>query len=255
MEGMARSIGRRIGRRQALGAIGGVGVGAFLAACSGGGSERASAGGESSSTAPRVTTTTASASSGSTDAGLIALFDDAATCSITPEQTEGPFYVDTDQVRRDITEDREGTPLRLALRVRDASACTPVRDALVDIWHADAGGVYSGFEAGEGDTFLRGVQVSDTDGIVQFATVYPGAYQGRTVHIHAKVHIDNGTALTTQLYFDDDVSDAVLDGSAYRGAGGRTRNSDDGIYDEQTELTLTPEGDGYLGVLTFDVRS
>jgi protocatechuate 3,4-dioxygenase beta subunit len=255
MEGMARSIGRRIGRRQALGAIGGLGVGAFLAACSGGGGDRSSSGSTSSTTARRGTTTTGAAGSGSADAGLTALFDDAATCSITPEQTEGPFYVDTDQVRRDITEDRDGAPLRLALRVREGSTCTSVSDALVDIWHADAGGVYSGFQSGQGETFLRGVQVTDGDGIVQFATIYPGGYQGRTVHIHAKVHIDNSTALTTQLYFDDDVSDSVLDGSVYGGAGGRTRNSDDDIYDEQTELTLTPEGDGYLGVLTFDVRS
>jgi protocatechuate 3,4-dioxygenase beta subunit len=230
-------------------------VGALLAACGGGGGERTSGGASNSTGAPRATTTTGGGATTAAGSSVAGLFDDAASCSVTPQQTEGPFYFDTDRVRRDITDDRDGTPLRLALRVRDAGECTPIGDALVDIWHSDASGVYSGFEAGEGESFLRGVQVTDGDGIVQFATIYPGAYRGRTVHIHAKVHLDNRAALTTQLYFDDGVSDRVLDGSAYGGASGRTRNDDDGIYDARTVLTLTPEGDGYLGVMTFDVRS
>jgi protocatechuate 3,4-dioxygenase beta subunit len=246
-------MARRIGRRAALGAIGGVGFGALLAACGGGGSER-SASGRTTSSAPGSTTTSAGGAP-STDPSLASLFDDSASCAVTPEQTEGPFYVDTDRIRRDITEDRQGTPLRLALRVRDLGECTPIPDALVDIWHSDAAGVYSGFEDGAGESFLRGVQVTDADGIVQFATIYPGAYQGRTVHIHAKVHLDNRTALTTQLYFDDGISDDVLERAPYRGDDARTRNADDGLFVEQTVLTMQPEGEGYLGIMTFDVRS
>ena len=78
-------------------------------------------------------------------------------------------------------------------------------------------------------------------------------YQGRTVHIHAKVHLDNSTALTTQLYFDDDLTDKVVDTSPYTGADRRMRNDDDNLFLDETLLTITPEGDGYLGVMTFDV--
>jgi protocatechuate 3,4-dioxygenase beta subunit len=247
-------MANRIGRREALGAIGGVSLGALLAACGSGGSERSGAGGATSTTASRAATTTAAAAE-PTDTSLTALFDDAASCSVTPEETEGPFYLEVDKIRRDITEDREGTPLRLALRVRDAGGCTPISDAVVDIWHADAEGNYSGGQSDQGETFLRGMQVTDADGITQFATIYPGAYQGRAVHIHAKVHIDNSTALTTQLYFDDDLTDLVVDVSPYTGANGRMRNDDDDLFLDETVLTMTPDGDGYLGVMTFDVRS
>ena len=95
-----------------------------------------------------------------------------------------------------------------------AGECAPIKDAVVDIWHCDAGGVYSGFEAGEGERFLRGTQVTNADGIAEFTTIYPGWYQGRTVHIHAKVHLDSQTVLTTQLFFDDAVSAQVYDARA-----------------------------------------
>lgn len=243
---------KRIGRREALGAFGGVGLATFLAACGGGGSG-SSASGSTSTTARRATTTTAGGAQAPADASLTALFDDAATCSVTPAETEGPFYLDVDKIRRDITEDRDGTSLRLALRVRDAGSCEPISDAVVDLWHADAEGQYSGVQ-GDSGTFLRGMQVTDADGITQFQTIYPGAYQGRTVHIHAKVHIDNSTALTTQLYFDDDLTDQIVSRSPYGGRG-RTRNSEDSLFLDETVLTIQPDGDGYLGVMTFDVRS
>jgi protocatechuate 3,4-dioxygenase beta subunit len=244
---------KRIGRREALGALGGVSIGAFLAACSGGGSS--SSGMATSTTKPKATTTTgAGSATTATDGSLTALFDDSATCAVTPGETEGPFYLDVEKIRRDITESTDGTPLRLALRVRDAGDCTPIKDAVVDIWHADPAGEYSGGQ-GQNGTFLRGMQVTDADGITQFDTVYPGAYQGRTVHIHAKVHLDNSTVLTTQLYFDDDLTDKVVDTSPYTGADGRMRNDDDNLFLDETLLTITPEGDGYLGVMTFDVRS
>jgi protocatechuate 3,4-dioxygenase beta subunit len=208
-----------------------------------------------STTKPKATTTTGAGSpTTATDGSLTALFDDSATCAVTPGETEGPFYLDVEKIRRDITEGTDGTPLRLALRVRDAGDCTPIKDAVVDIWHADPAGEYSSGQGQDG-TFLRGMQVTDADGITQFDTVYPGAYQGRTVHIHAKVHLDNRTALTTQLYFDDDLTDQVVDSSPYTGADGRMRNDDDNLFLDETLLTITPEVDGYVGVMTFDVRS
>ncbi len=116
-----------------------------------------------------------------------------SSCEATAELTEGPYYFDADALRSDIREDREGVTLRLGIRVRSAGDCAPIKDAVVDIWHCDAGGVYSGFEAGEGERYLRGTQVTNADGVAEFTTIYPGWYRGRTVHIHAKVHLDKQT--------------------------------------------------------------
>lgn len=112
-------------------------------------------------------------------------------CVLTPEQDEGPFYIDLTRVRRDIVEDRPGVPLALALTVVDANTCEPIRDAAVDVWHCDALGVYSGepTEGSAGTTYLRGIQITDGNGRAEFATVYPGQYPGRTTHIHLKVHL------------------------------------------------------------------
>lgn len=112
-------------------------------------------------------------------------------CVLTPGQEEGPFYIDLAQVRQDIVEDRSGVPLALAVTVVDSSTCEPIRNAAVDIWHCDALGVYSGepSENSEGETYLRGIQLTDGNGLAEFATIYPGQYPGRTTHIHVKVHI------------------------------------------------------------------
>ncbi len=112
-------------------------------------------------------------------------------CVLTPEQEEGPFYIDLAQVRRNIVENRPGVPLVLSLTVVDSNTCEPIRDAALDIWHCDALGVYSGepSEGSEGETYLRGIQLTDGNGLAEFATIYPGQYPGRTTHIHVKVHI------------------------------------------------------------------
>ncbi len=258
----------RLSRRQALGALGTISLGGLLAACGDDG-EGATAGvqttdGATTTVQPKTSTSATSA-----------LFDDAASCAVTPEETEGPYYFDADKIRSDIREDREGTRLRLALRVRDAASCEPIPDAVVDIWHADGGGAYSGFDGGAGaagggapgppggggggaqtDTrYLRGAQVTNREGIVDFTTIYPGWYQGRTVHIHAKVHLDTTTVLTTQLYFDDGLSDEVFAARPYSERGTRDRRNDsDGIFDAALVLTTKADGDGVRGVMTFDVR-
>ena len=179
-------------------------------------------------------------------------FDGAATCTQTAELTEGPFYFDVDQIRSDIREDREGAKLLLGVRVRDAAACEPLADAVVDLWHCDATGNYSA----EGQTYLRGAQVTNKDGVAEFTTVYPGWYPGRTVHIHAKVHIDRQTVLTTQFSFDDGFSEKVFEGEPYASHEGRTTfNENDGLYSEDLELTLSEKGGGYRGLITVDVRT
>src|ERR671930_181076 len=98
--------------------------------------------------------------------GPAAVASGAVRCVLTPEQTEGPYYIANERVRRNITEGRPGTPLTLRARVVDASTCKPVKDAAVDVWHCDAGGAYSGFGAGAGSrTFLRGIQRTDAKGL------------------------------------------------------------------------------------------
>lgn len=237
---------RKLSRRQALVGAGSVSLGALLAAC---GSDSDSG-----------TTTSVETESGSealveprSGKDLTALFDESSSCVLTAEETEGPFYFDVDKIRSDIREDREGKTLRLVVRVRDAERCEPIRNAVVDIWHCDAGGAYSGFN--EEGTFLRGAQVTDADGICEITTIYPGYYQGRTPHIHAKVHLDAATALTTQFYFDDATSDAVYgSGDPYLPAEDRqVNNSNDGIFDETLILTLSEEDDGYLGTFSTDI--
>lgn len=183
-----------------------------------------------------------------------------ADCVLSPEQTEGPYYIDGEAVRYDITEGKEGTPLRLAFRVVDAGTCQPLSDALVDIWHADAGGVYSGFGAGASNrTFLRGVQATDAGGAAGFRTIYPGWYQGRATHIHVKVHVGGQEIHTGQLYFDEAANDAVYRTAPYRSpTGKRTTNATDRIYRNggaASTLRLGPDGDGQLGTITLGVEA
>ena len=134
-------------------------------------------------------------------------------CVLTPEQTSGPFYFDVEQVREDITEGKKGAPLELLITVVDSSDCKPIKDAIVDVWQADAGGVYSGYRNQgvdtTGQTYLRGIQVTDSEGRAKFRTIYPGIYPGRVPHIHFKVIIDNKSFVTSQFYFPPDVSKKV----------------------------------------------
>jgi hypothetical protein len=105
-------------------------------------------------------------------------------------------------------------------------------------------------------TYLRGAQVADRNGVVQFTTIYPGWYRGRTVHIHLKLHIDRKTAVTTQLYFDETVNDAVFATSPYDDHTGReTRNEDDSIYDPSGLVTVRKTASGYLGGINIGVSA
>jgi protocatechuate 3,4-dioxygenase beta subunit len=165
-------------------------------------------------------------------AGPAAVASGEVSCVLMPEQTEGPYYIDREKVRRNITDGRPGTPLELRATVVNASTCRPIRNAVVDIWHCDAGGVYSGFGAGASSrTFMRGLQRTNAKGLATFRTVYPGWYQGRTVHIHVKVHLGGNVVHTGQLYFSDSVTDAVYRKAPYNQRPSRsTRNADDAIY-------------------------
>ena len=257
---------RAINRRTALTILGGAGLGAVgLGACSSGDPVTA-ASSSAAAPSPAVGTGSASATASATSAAggpvTASMFGGAATCAVAPEQTEGPYYIDVDKIRADIREDRQGTPLRVAARVLDADGCTPIKDAIFEIWHCDAGGLYSGFEAAsrgggvatDETRYLRGAQITDADGIAVITTIYPGWYRGRTVHIHAKVAVSNSAVLTTQLYFDEATTARVYTAAPYSAnPGPDTSNSDDGIYRSETTLTLSQDGDGYLGLITIGV--
>ncbi len=196
-----------------------------------------------------------------------------AGCVVRPRQTEGPYFVDELLNRSDIRSDpgnsgavRPGVPLQLGFNVSRLAAgtCAPLVGALVDVWQCDHLGVYSdvqdpGFNS-RGQKFLRGYQLTDAAGHVRFTTIYPGWYQGRTVHIHFKIrsapNTRPGYEFTSQLYFDDAMTDRVFELAPYADRCRRsTRNANDRIFRREsgTQLILAVAGDaqGYAG--TFDV--
>jgi protocatechuate 3,4-dioxygenase beta subunit len=275
--------GRSINRRQALIGLGSAGIAALLAAC---GKDSTSDTGAASSSSSSSSSTGATAASGD----VAALLDASGSCAVVPELTEGPYYIDVDAMRSDIREDRQGTPLRLAIRVRNFADCTPKANAVVDIWHCDAAGSYSGFESssaganggggpgggmggpppggggpgggGGGNSptdtkrYLRGSQVTGADGVAQFVTIYPGWYQGRTVHVHVKVHVGNNQVVTSQLFFDEAVTKQVYAGGVYASHNGQdTTNAEDGIFAKANLLTPQKSGDGYLAAVNLDVKT
>jgi protocatechuate 3,4-dioxygenase beta subunit len=195
-------------------------------------------------------------------AGPAAVASGLVSCVLTPEQTEGPYFLEGDRVRRDIREGKPGVLLTLRTTVVDVSTCRPIRGAAVDVWHCDANGVYSGVasEDTQGERFLRGIQRTDANGLAVFRTIYPGWYRGRTVHIHVKVHVGGEVIHTGQLYFPDRITDAVHRRRPYNTRGARTtRNSNDRLYGDggsRSQLRLRKDAKGaYVGTLTMGVAA
>jgi protocatechuate 3,4-dioxygenase beta subunit len=192
--------------------------------------------------------------------GPAAIESGALSCVLTPELTEGPYYIPNEKLRRNITDGHPGTPLLLQLAVVDASTCRPIKGAAVDIWHADAAGAYSGFGAGSASrTFMRGIQKTNARGIATFRSIYPGWYQGRTVHIHVKVHVRGRVVHTGQLFFSDALTDHVYRNAPYSRRPNRTtRNVNDSIFvngGRKSILTVRPrDTGGYLGKITMGVH-
>ena len=192
-------------------------------------------------------------------------------CVVRPEQTEGPYFVDERLERGDIRSDptdgsaSPGVPLELAFHVSalGATGCTPLAGAIVDVWSCDALGVYSDVKDAQFDTtgrkFLRGFQRTDASGIGRFTTIYPGLYHGRDVHLHFKIRSQpdaaRGAEFTSQLYFDDALTDEVHALAPYATRGRRDRrNADDFIFSRggsELLLDLAPKDQGYAA--TFDV--
>jgi len=183
----------------------------------------------------------------------------AVQCVLTPELTEGPYYIAGEKLRRDIRDGHPGALLALRLTILDASTCKPIKGAAVDIWHADAAGNYSGFGGGAGSrTFLRGIQKTDTNGLAVFTTIYPGWYQGRAVHIHIKVHVGGSVVHTGQLFFSDALTQSVYKASPYAARGNPdTPNASDSIFvngGKRSLLTVKKSGAGYVGAMAMGVH-
>ncbi|WP_030839962.1 intradiol ring-cleavage dioxygenase [Streptomyces hygroscopicus] len=295
-------------------AVAAVGLGAAVATTASAGETSASAASATSSATP-----SAAASSPSGE----------VCYRLTSETTEGPYYIDADKIRKDITEDREGIPMTLRLKVIDSESCKPLAKAAVDIWHCDALGIYSGYESSSGggggtpptgtptgtpptgsptgtpptgtptgtpptdaptgaptgvppggghqeptddERYLRGTQLTDRHGFVEFTTVFPGWYRGRCVHIHTKVHVggkltDAGyegghTCHTGQLFFAEEAVLAAAEVAPYNtSTTERTTLDEDGIYPGNGAqgglLNLTYRkgriGKGVVGSLTLGV--
>ena len=258
MENDDQPIGRILNRREALKVLG-IGSAAFLAACA----------------SPEETSTlvpTAGSSPASSPTQIAPTASSALDCVVRPEMTIGPYFVDEQLNRSDIRSSsadnavKEGVPLTLNIVVASVgnSSCTLLEGAQVDIWHCDAQGQYSGvsdrgFET-TGQDFLRGYQVTNVSGGVQFQTIYPGWYSGRAVHIHFTIRTKAADGedyqFTSQFFFDDSLTDQVHAQEPYASKGQRdTLNSTDNIFrGGGDQLLLNLQGDnasGYTGTMNI----
>lgn len=251
-----KPVGRILTRREVIALFGATGA-AWLVGC---------APGQNAAQPTAVSNSTAVAQS----PVAAATTGSVPACVVRPQVTEGPYFVDERLNRADIRADsvtgtvKEGTPLTLAFNVTQVSdgSCTPLEGAIVDVWHCDADGAYSdvtdtgvGFDT-TGQTFLRGYQVTDANGQARFTTIYPGWYSGRTVHIHFKIRtaLDDANAgeFTSQLFFDEALSDEVFTQPPYAEKGSQdTLNSTDSIYQDLLLLAVSKSADGYTA--TFDI--
>lgn len=218
----------------------------------------------------------------STDESIV--FAGNNSCILSPEVTQGPYYVSGEYVRSDIVEDQQGIDLILDTQVIDMSTCDPVTNAVVEIWHCNSTGVYSGIVASTNgnsadtaninSTFLRGLQATDAEGVAQFKTLFPGHYTSRSNHIHVLVHF-NGTTYANgtygggvvshvgQMFFDQDLITQAEAISPYNtNRQPVTLNSADGVLadeaassDPMIEYSLLGEtvADGIFGWLAFGV--
>jgi protocatechuate 3,4-dioxygenase beta subunit len=224
---------RKIGRREALGVMGAASA-ALAFGCS------------SSPTSP---SSTGSSTSSTTSTN--------AACAVTPTETIGPYPSLTDLFRSDIREGKTGTLLTLTIKVVNTSAsCAPVAGANVEIWHVDAAGNYSQYGTQTTQTYLRGIQTTNSNGEVTFTTIYPGWYQGRATHIHVEVTINGVSRRVTQMAFPETVNNTVYGSGVYASRGSNPMsNLSDGIFaDSLSSEIITPGGSPSTGyTATFQV--
>ena len=259
------SFASMLNRREVLAFIGGTAA-VTLVGCLRGQSTSAKSAGTSTPTSAQTSTQTTSTQTTSAAPPI---------CVVKPQQTEGPYFVDEKLNRSDIRSDpsdgsvKQGVPLRLVFHVSQVggSSCTPLADATVDLWHCDALGSYSDVADRDfnttGKKFLRGYQVTDTNGTAEFVTIYPGWYPGRTTHIHFKIRTNSASQpsyeFTSQLYFDDALTDQIYAQAPYSTKGQRpSKNDRDGIFQDggdQLTLQLTKETQGYVSIFNIGLET
>ncbi|MCS6808209.1 MAG: T9SS type A sorting domain-containing protein [Bacteroidota bacterium] len=204
--------------------------------------------------------------------GVHELLGQQAECVLIPQETEGPYPLDLSRdatkFRQDITEGKPGVPLHLMMTIVNVNnGCRPIPNARVDIWHTDKDGVYSGYnQPGAntvGQTFMRGIQITDSNGRVRFTTIYPGWYTGRVTHIHFQVFVTSILRATSQLAFPDAVTAAVYRTPLYAARGQNTSvpsNAADSIFRDGFQhqlLTITenPTTGGYDASITVGIQA
>ena len=179
---------RKINRRELIGAMGAAAGAAVAFGCG------------SSPTSPTETTTTTTTTTTGTN----------SACAVTPTETVGPYPSLTDLFRSDIREGKSGTQLTLTVKVVNVnSSCAAVSGANVEIWHVDAAGNYSQYGSQTTQTYLRGIQTTNSNGEVTFTTIYPGWYQGRATHIHLEVTMNGRSVKVTQIAFPESINNSV----------------------------------------------
>ncbi len=163
-------------------------------------------------------------------------------CVVAPTETEGPFptKVPTSYVRSDIRDSKDGYKMTVKITIGNTNNnCNPLSNAIVDIWHCDAEGNYSeyggtGMQANNYQSlhFLRGRQVTDTNGLVTFTSIFPGWYSGRATHIHVHIYNAAGNSLKiTQIAFPEGSGSAKAIVNGYnKGMSGYTYNANDGVF-------------------------
>jgi protocatechuate 3,4-dioxygenase beta subunit len=193
-----------------------------------------------SPTSPDTSSSAATTTTGSTN----------AACAVTPGETAGPYPSLTDLFRSDIRDGRTGTLLTLGVKVVNVNAaCAAVANANVEVWHCDSAGNYSEYGSQSAQTYLRGIQTTNSNGEVTFTTIYPGWYQGRATHIHLEVTINGVSRKITQIAFPESVNSAVYRTGVYASRGTNpTSNLSDGIFaDSLSSELVTPAGDATSG--------
>ncbi|KAF2734091.1 aromatic compound dioxygenase [Polyplosphaeria fusca] len=192
------------------------------------------------------------------------VFSGAKSCVLSPEATEGPFYVTGESIRTNLVDGELGVPLHLDIQLIDVNTCKPVKDVYLEIWGANSTGVYSGALAlvnGNGmndksnlnKAFLRGIQQTDSDGVVQFDTNFPGHYAGRATHMHVITHVEdtkakeNSTIWDTrvrhagQVFFDQALINSIETNAPYStNRQSRTANKNDAILIQETANKADP---------------
>jgi protocatechuate 3,4-dioxygenase beta subunit len=232
------------------------------------------------STKASGTTTTSAASDASAAAATV------TSCSQIPDETAGPFPADGTNgpniltengvVRRDIRSSfgsasgvAEGLPLTVTLTIVDSgNGCAALSGAAVYLWHCNRDGEYSMYSQNVTDeNYLRGVQETDANGAVTFASIFPAAYSGRWPHIHFEVFpslakATNGAnaMAVSQLALPGDICQAVYATDGYSQSVqnlAQTSLQTDMVFSDGTSLqTPTITGDttsGYTAALVVGV--